>query len=185
MTVPANHAEVTMTYSIDGSTHIAQNVIGVWNGTDLDAEQVASRFAIDWIETMIPLQTALVELNKVRAVLDNDSVFEVILSEEGTLAGDALPPNVTYLFAKKTATVGRANQGRFYLCGAAEAKVDMAGNIENTFLTTMQDAGDSLMDKLSADDIPMTIFHANDDPPIYVQTLQADPRVATQRRRLR
>ena len=103
----------------------------------------------------------------------------------GTVTGDPMTPQVAYLIKKLTALGGRRNRGRMYLPGANESKVDGSGNVSSAFVTTLQTAFDNFMTDLGAADIGFVILHSDGGTPTDITGGIAEPKVATQRRRLK
>ena len=112
-------------------------------------------------------------------------VDRVLAPENGTVSGDPMTPQVAYLVKKLTALGGRRNRGRFYLPGVVESKVDGAGNVLGAFQTTIQTSMDDFMTDTGAADIGVVILHSDGGTPTDVTSLQVEPKVATQRRRLK
>lgn len=124
----------------------------------------------------------------------------------GSSAATAMPQNVAYIVRKTTARAGRRGRGRMYLPGVPEANVDQAGAVAgatitfiNTelsgFLTAVIDTQDLLLfhDNASSSTTSVvgptrtvtTTQGAAGPSPDVITGLSIDPRVGTQRRRLR
>jgi hypothetical protein len=110
----------------------------------------------------------------------------------GSNTGGSLPPNVSYLIVKRTAVGGRKNKGRFFWPGVRAAVVGGEGIITaaaiagtNTNLEVMRNG---IENTAGVDDL--VIFHSaplggTAAAPTPITSLLMDPKVATQRRRLR
>jgi hypothetical protein len=107
--------------------------------------------------------------------------------------GPALPQNTAGLIKKLSAIAGRRNRGRFYLPGMNESDIDTIGGISSalqgaintklgTWLTNIETVTLGAFDG-------MFILHSTGisgaPPPTKVTQLVVDPKVATQRTRLR
>lgn len=101
------------------------------------------------------------------------------------------PPNVATLVRKVTSGRGRRAQGRMFLPGlVSETDIDNAGFIDPTARATLQGRLDDWLDALLAPGFQMAILHGSEGetpagPPNIVTGLALQPKVASQRRRLR
>ncbi len=102
-----------------------------------------------------------------------------------------LPQNSAALVHKRSTTAGRRNRGRFYLPGLGEGAVDGTGRINATDLAFQQNLVNNFLAGVRAAGsiLDMVILHSSGisaaPAPTTVQTLNVDPVIATQRRRLR
>lgn len=131
----------------------------------------------------------------------------------GGTAGEPLPQNVAALIRKNTARAGRRGRGRMFLPGFPEANVTAAGALTtsafnalvtgcSTFLARLQDLPSTGEDPItpvlfhdnatsttrtvSGNTTTITITEGAQGPlPDVITSFSPDPRVATQRRRLR
>jgi len=103
----------------------------------------------------------------------------------GTVSGDGTAPQVAYLVKKLTALGGRKNRGRMYLPGPNESKVDADGSVISAFISSSQSSLDNFMTDTGAADIGIVILHTDLSTPTDVTSLVMEPKVATQRRRLK
>lgn len=112
----------------------------------------------------------------------------------GTSTADKLPQNCAMLVQKQTLRPGRAGKGRCFLPGVvAEGSVDDVGVQNSTALTNAQTAANLWLTALANPSgiavTPMVLLHNQGIPggstPSPVTALRVDPRIATQRRRLR
>lgn len=111
--------------------------------------------------------------------------FENATVMNGTIAGAAATVNVAYLVRKTTGAGGRANRGRLYLPGVTESKVSAAGAVASTDLTDYNNVLNTWRLGLALESIEMQILHSESSDPTPVTQIFMDPKVATQRRRLR
>jgi len=105
--------------------------------------------------------------------------------DAGGAAASAAPPNVSYLVHKNTAGFGRTAKGRCYVPGVVESYIDAAGALDGTGTGDMNTAFDTFLTDLDAIGTTMVILHTGSSDPDTVLTCTTDPKVATQRRRLR
>lgn len=108
----------------------------------------------------------------------------------GQAAGQtSLPPNCAVLVHKKTALGGRRYRGRLFLPWCiGEGSVDESGVIGSSNVTAMTAALEVWRAALASGTNPMVILHSTGISPVPTATpvtsLQADPLISTQRRRL-
>lgn len=104
----------------------------------------------------------------------------------GSRTSDPEPPNVAALVKKNTGLRGRKNRGRFYLPGVlSETDVQGNGFIDPGSYATLDSGIQGLFTFLESKSIPMVVLHSGTGTPTPVSSLVLDPRVATQRKRLR
>lgn len=106
----------------------------------------------------------------------------------GVQAGSAVPPNTAHLVRKLTAGGGRRNRGRMFIPGVSEANVNAVGDLSAGAQTALNTAADQMLANLLATSqiIDVVLFHESSPfTPTSITDLQVQPRVATQRRRLR
>lgn len=105
----------------------------------------------------------------------------------GTHSMQPPPPNVSWVVQKRTASGGRANRGRMFVPPArmGETTVNAAGVIDAATVAAEQADWDAFLLAMSADDYPLVLFHSDGSPSTLINSLVVEPRVATQRRRLR
>lgn len=114
-------------------------------------------------------------------------VFEAASNQAGGNAGVSAPPQVSFLFRKRTLRGGRAGRGRNYVPGVPNDYLTDAGGLGgavSAILTTWTDSLDDLMANLGS----TTAYLLHSDPelePDEITTWELDGTVATQRRRLR
>lgn len=120
-----------------------------------------------------------------------EEVAEALSGVAGSVAANTLPQNCALLVKKRTATGGRRGQGRFFLppMHILETDVGPTGVIDSADVTAMQARCTAFLAALSADGTPV-LFHypytgTPTPAPTTITTLTFEPRIATQRRRLR
>ncbi len=110
---------------------------------------------------------------------------------QGTGSANPLPQNCAVLFHKRSATTGRRNRGRLFLPGMSEGAVDPAGRINGGEVAafTALAANFLIAVKASVSVAEMVILHSEGvttaPAPTVVTSMNCDPVIATQRRRLR
>jgi len=184
-TPPAGFQQVNAFYDLEQqATDDAEVVFGVALPA-FDQTNVDALFGI-FTSTFKNVLSGSANITRIEV---HDSSLATITStgapENGTVSGDPMTPQVAYLVKKLTALGGRRNRGRFYLPGVVESKVDGAGNVLGAFQTTIQTSMDDFMTDTGAADIGVVILHSDGGTPTDVTSLQVEPKVATQRRRLK
>ena len=106
----------------------------------------------------------------------------------GVLGANALPANCAVLTRKLTASGGRRGRGRMYSPGIPETSVGFAGTYAAGVQATLQTALDLLRTNLIAlaevEDV--VLFHDSAPfTPTPITSLEVQPKIATQRRRMR
>lgn len=111
--------------------------------------------------------------------------FEYAEDRPGAVTGSPATPQVAFLLRKRTAMGGRMNRGRMFLPGVPEFSVNGAGVVIPSEIAALQTASNALLAAIDTLQGEMVILHSASSDPTSVISLQADSRVATQRRRLR
>lgn len=111
--------------------------------------------------------------------------FESSLSGAGSGSAALMPPNVAYLISKTSNLGGRKGRGRNFLPWVREDKVDNVGQVDGTFLDSVQETWENLMSDVAGfiggDAV---ILHSDATPPSTVTGFNFQSVVSTQRRRL-
>ncbi len=110
-----------------------------------------------------------------------------------TGTGPAVPQNTAALVKKLSALAGRRNRGRFYMPGISEADIDSVGTITPSLVAGINGLLATWLANIetvaAGAFFGMFILHSSGltatGPPTKVNQLLLDPRVATQRTRLR
>lgn len=106
----------------------------------------------------------------------------------GVATGAGVHPNTAMLVKKVTPDGGRAGRGRMYMPGMPETVISDSGLVDAGFLGSANTAFEDFRARLNTATIPMILLHGAGSPislPSVVTSLLVDPKVATQRRRLR
>lgn len=162
-----------------------------WNQSGLDAtsvleatsdsgESAADLIAIrDAYQTRLrPVQVTATGLRTLTWLKPTPIVLGVL--DDGTLTGQASPPNSCYL-VDKNGNIGR--RGRWFLPGLAEDDTFSDGTISPTRRTAVTNACNNFLADLAADGITLGIRRVGDvfDP---IQNFQCQALIGVQRRRL-
>jgi len=196
MFIPADSAQVTMTWSTAVTGDVAQCVFGVRNLTDLSALSICYAVIDIWQgngPSTAYLNEEVVDtftLTEVAAAIGSvtgqaSEVAEQSCSVPGLVDATALPASNTYLLRKGTGLPGAAHRGRMFLPGAYESAVDAAGRLESSVYTSLTTKSGEFLSDLTSYDIPMVLFHATGvTPSDIVTTLNPAPWIGTIRGRL-
>lgn len=105
----------------------------------------------------------------------------------GTGTGTPLTTNTAVLLKKITARGGRKGRGRMFIpgIGVSEIDVDEVGIIASGDVSALQGVWGGFFDDLSASPTLPVLLHSDGGPPDSITSVQIQPIVATQRRRLR
>lgn len=188
-TIPDGKGEVVLTFNISGNAGPALIVHGFEWDFLTDPDDVAESIADDFAATFMPQSVNTVSLVGARVVINDGGTFREGLwsgSVAGSGAVDGASPQVAVLVRKLTGLAGREFRGRMYLPGPSENAVTASGFLAATNLAAYQTAADNYLAALLSNAHPMILLH--DNPATAVNTvtsLSVDPKVATQRRRLR
>jgi hypothetical protein len=166
------------------------------NAGALTAAAIAEALGNSIAAELVPLISNGVVLREVYVRLgSNDGLglsFTRLLTATGGDLGSPTSPNVTYLFKASTNLGGKRGRGRFYLPGVTEGSVSEAGNLGGDKRTALTAGAVDLLTAMDAVTLPLAIAHRYPEgfigpklAPSVVTLLTVDPRVATQRGRLR
>lgn len=119
--------------------------------------------------------------------------YEVIIGTAGGSSSTRPPQNVASLVDKITNVAGRRGRGRFYFPGMlSDGGIDGNGDVQSSALTDNNTRLATWFDDLTVPGAGYTaslvpvIFHASgDQTPTPITEFRMDPKVATQRQRLR
>lgn len=181
--------QAVMTIEIPGDEGPALCIFGFQWDVLTAPDDVAQSIFDDFGAELLPRCTSNTVLIGCRVVInDAGTMREGVTS--GSVAGGgttaSAPPQVSYLFSKRTGIAGPEFRGRMYLPGVNETNVDEAGNLSGSVVTGNQTAADDFLALLLANDHPMVLLHTDPGvPENTVTNLVAQTKVATQRRRLR
>lgn len=190
--IAINAAEITVELDIPGDAGPAYVVFGVDGSTLLSASAISS--ALDAVlatangfRNMLPAEVTITEFTtRFRSSPNVVEIDTSVLNLPGILVGPNPPPQVAFLFQKRSGLAGRTNRGRMYVPAASEAEIDSGGTLSSALITNAQGGANNFLADLAASSIPMVILHTNPaETPTAVSALTLSPKVATQRRRVR
>lgn len=196
--IPAGFGQCTFAFLIEGDTEEMLTSIGL----DLaaaggDFQEVVEGAHNVWGASVLLEQSVACTLVRTILQVGQDGgdplVFEAVIPQVGTDGDGPLPPNVAFLVRKSTSLGGRAGRGRMFVPGVAlQSSYEANGTVEAAKLADLQlrfSAFRSNMISGNAGDFPASppvLLHSTAiPPPTDILALQAQGRLATQRRRLR
>jgi hypothetical protein len=103
----------------------------------------------------------------------------------GSASGAGYSPNTAYLLRKTTDLGGREGRGRLFWPGVNETDIDGTGTVAPARISALQTDCNAFLTALAANAVPMVLLHNSATVPTDVIGLICEPKVATQRRRLR
>lgn len=187
--IPEGYSQVQLRFGGNACPFGAMTTFGVKNDTALSPTTIGITVQGDWVANISSNwgdDATLVDILVKNGPNDTGPSDVHGTNNAGGAAGDTLPPNVSVLVRKSTASGGRRNRGRMYIPGYLEAHSDPGGVLNSGALAALSSDWDDFLDALVADDLPMVILH--DVPvltPTLVTELEVQARLATQRLRLR
>lgn len=120
--------------------------------------------------------------------VDSGPTHSAAVNVEGEQGDHPDSPNVAYLFRKRVSGMSGKYGGRSYYPGVSEGNTTAGGSVAPAAVTSYQSAMDNFLLALETVDLIPVVFSTDPDPSgvardVVAVTLQ--PKVATQRRRLR
>lgn len=188
-------AQIVFQYTLSGDVEPMINTLGFDLGTvAIDAATAQDCHDIWTTEVMSLLSTSLTLVSTTVEFFDGTGTVGATYAADpnaGSRTGETLPQNTCYLVRKTTGSSGRGRYGRMYLPGVPENKVNGTGVVDSGELAAwniqLASALTSLNTALSAGN-GLVVNHGPGPAPSgtsEITGLVLDPRVATQRRRLR
>lgn len=193
--IPPGFAEIIVPIKHVSLQRAAALVFGVELTTSgPDPIDVADDFALAWNLNAAGRLDSNVNWGPVEARVGQDGGVALAgvgsLTGSGSRSGDSPSPNVAVLIHLRTARGGRRGRGRKYVPWyVGETEVDETGTITPAVVTSCTTAFSNLRTALTSNGLDLCILHSSGltppGDPDLVTSVACDPRVATQRRRLR
>lgn len=184
-TIPGDCVQVTINWagSVFRTGHAA-TVFGLTGNTD-DLNEIADAVVAALSSTLAVTLNSAVSIQNVTVVSDARVHVEPV-GDAGDRSGALAPPNTCLLIKLTTGLRGRANRGRNYWPGQLnDGDVGDDGTIEASRLADLQATFGDFINQLVTAGWAMTILHRDGSPASTVTGGEVEPKVATQRRRLR
>lgn len=188
MIIPPGYAHIQHFFGGSAAPNGAAVTYGIGGFGFADPESAAVQMHLTFGLTIMPHLALDLQLQETRAKFGPNSTGPFGLHTEnisGGVSGGTFPPQVAFLVEKRTAAGGRSGRGRLYLPGIIETLADNGGNIALAVLTGWEGILDDWLADIEAVSTGMFLLHTASSDPTKVTKLSLDPKVATQRRRLR
>lgn len=199
MSIPVGQGLAVWRFLVDGDSEEMVSTCGVdLSGAAGDFQEVAEDLRSIFLTDVLQEVRNTSTFRGVYLYVGQDggasAVFEAPDSTPGPASSPGLPSNCALLVNKPTAQAGRRNRGRFYWpCMLAEASVDQNGNLIGGEFAAKQAVFDAFYDKMAngfagqgAAPTPPLLFHqTGDQTPTPVTAFNVQPKIATQRQRMR
>lgn len=188
MIIPVGYAHIQHFFSgagLPNGAAVTYGVGGFGSGSAVElAEAMHNVFAVNWLPRI--MDTARLEATRAKF---GPNAFGPFATWTEPLTGGGLgpqaAPNIALLVEKVTASGGRSGRGRCYIPAINEEGVRADGSLLGSDLAAFQTIVDEWLVDIEANTSGMFLFHAASSDPTKVTKLNVDPKVATQRRRLR
>lgn len=194
MIIPVDHGNLVTTWTVTGNAEPKSFNMGYYDGSANGATNHANR----WFDILdANLQTAIaneVTIQSVTAYFNEGGALTIGVSDRpafnGTFAAGAASPNVATLTRKNTGLAGRKFRGRAFLPPVPDNYIDSGGNVSAPAQTQVNNGLAACL--AAADDtglfgwaMPLRLLHSDATPPTDIISWVCDPKVGTQRRRMR
>lgn len=193
MFIPEDYAQINLKFTGDAAPTGAEVTFGAdVSGTAGDPSSIAAAVSVAYQDAgldgisvgALTLSTILVKFGP----NDEGPFANFPVGIDGTAANPSTLVNGALLIHKVTDLGGRHGRGRMFWPGIPDNQVDADGTVHSGYLTSVGEWLEDFRGKLIADLIIPVLLHADPEyphPPFEVVALQPQPKMATQRRRLR
>lgn len=192
--IPVGYAQMNMRWSVAGDAEFMYCTLGLFDvtGSKLPAVQAADVGAAWDASTFTTAANMLAGWSAgtvLTTVMDPSGplTFETGTAVAGSAAAGTLPNNCAVLVRKQTAAGGRRNRGRMFIPPAYsnESGVNQVGTLDPATVTVYQNLINSLENELVAVDMLPMVLHSNGGIPTAITNFLVQPKLATQRTRMR
>lgn len=188
---PSGFGEIAIKYQMAGRSTPYICTWGFIDDNTKTPNAIATQIVNAWVSgftaakcnNKFTLTGGHVLLRRAGALMAGDDIRSTV----GTVAASPAPPQVCVILHKASGFAGVRNRGRCYLSGAFtnEANIDEAGLIDGATLTSLQTAANTALTAFAATSTPPVILHRDGAGGESVLSVTIQPKVGTQRRRLR
>ena len=192
--IPVGYAQMNMRWSVAGDAEFMYCTLGVQDRTGVRSPAtVAAALGTAWdastFTTAANMLAGYSAGTLISTVMTDTGplTFETGTAVAGTGAAGTLPNNCAVLARKITAAGGRRNRGRIFLPPGYlnESAINQVGTIDPAGVTTYQALLTSLGNELNTQDFDEVLFHSNGGTPTQILSFLVQPKLATQRTRMR
>lgn len=192
--IPVTGSEATIRWSLAGDSEFMVVTLGLLDQTLVfDPEDIAARFDAAFTAGQMSTATDMgvgwsLGTKFVKTVLASGPVtVEVGTAISNTGTHSTPPNNCAVLVRKNTALGGRSNRGRMYLppYRFAEGDYTPTGILGTTQVATLQAEVDAFLTQLEVQNLSPVLWHSDGSAGTLITSLVVQPRLATQRTRMR
>lgn len=194
MILPEGYAQANIRWTGTGLPTGAENVLGIDVSNSVEnpgeiAVQLGTAIAQSGLLTQLVNQVLISSILVKFGPEETGDFFELATNYPGTATAGGVPANTSLLVNKITSIGGRRGRGRMYVPGLVETSVDAAGALLPAYRTGLQNCFTSIANYMANNDNPLVLLHGSYSEavstPTPITSLSVQPKVATQRRRLR
>lgn len=192
MYIPNGYAQVNLKWTGAALPHGAQVTYGVKIPSDMSPDEVAQVSQNAWndcgIMANLSNQVGVTSVLVKNGPNATGPSAERANNKQGASQTAPVPPNTALLVRKNTTAGGHSGSGRFYIPGVVEGSSTGQGTYEPGETVKYQNAMNSFLNELIAEQTPMVLLHTQQDallPELLVINLAVQSVMATQRRRMR
>jgi len=189
MIIPTGYGQLNFYFTGVAAPRGAQVTIGFENVGDESAEAAATLFGGNWETLILVHQSSQITLDHVKCKLGPNATGSEGLFTSGEVGGDtgehSMPAQAAMLVTKQTGLGGRKGRGRLFIPGFGEANTDGGGTWNAALLAALQPDLNDWVDAASTGNCPLVLLHNDSTTPTLINSLTAQPLMATQRRRIR
>jgi len=198
--IPADYYECVLEHHVTGAPDVTICTFGVYMGGASMNDAILDDIADVWSTKVLPACHPTVVFYRITASDAGGVVSERFPGTNGADTNDPAPVSTAIIIAKRTGTSGRRYRGRMYVPAVNDTLVDIGGNLDPTVAAAYQAEIDDVLPDLAAKPqaIQMVLLHSkgwdgavepadpgNAPAPTVVTSLVVQPRIGTQRRRIR
>ena len=192
--IPVSGSQATVRWQL--STDAEPMVCTIGFVDDLltnDPVAIANRFNTAWdnaqIDSAADMLVGYSKLTKLvtTRLASGPVTVEVGAVVTGTQVGNPLPNNCSFLVRKISALGGRRNRGRLFVPPFRFGEDTVAGNgtITAAQVSAMQGEWTAFLTQMNLVDLTPVIWHSDGSPGPEITSMLVQPRIATQRTRMR
>jgi len=192
--IPAGYGLLSFHTLTDGDPEEMVWTVGVNLGGTTDESKVPFDAHTAWVDNLQSETSSVVDLARIVLKVGPSSTgptYEDVTAASGTNGGSLPPPNCAVLCKKLTTAGGRKGRGRCYLPGISSISgtLDSAGNFASGSAGVISSAMNQLLLDISAGSTSggaeLVLLHSDSTAPNLITEFFCEPKLATQRRRLR
>lgn len=189
MTIPAGFGQMSVVHIGGGIVGEAIWTLGFDNNAGDSPQEIADNMKVNFAALDYgDLLSSQVTCSAIRVKLGPDETgpsAEATNIIVGTVGGEPAPANCATLVHKTTLLGGRKGRGRMYLPGMATNALGDDSEIDGAHQTLVEAFVLGLSSVMVLASLPAHLLHSDSTSPTAIEALVVDPKLATQRRRMR